>query len=151
MSNVKILEHGSKFDKKTEYKFQLCPECLSEKVIAFDSYVPNHHRTGHKQKKRIGIFDVELVHVNYKCNDCGCVFYDEYEVEGSRKIMNVNEAIAKRIILIIALSFLILSDCILFDTLFDANPDAIGVFLFILSACSTIVVAVCLLFNLIEY
>lgn len=141
MSNVKILEHGSKFDKKTEYKFQLCPECFGENVIAFDSYVPNHHRTGYKQTKRIGIFDVEFVHVNYKCNDCGCVFYDEYEVEGSRKIMDVNEIIAKRIILVIVFSFLILSDFILFDT----NADAICSFLFILSVCSSIGVVVELL------
>lgn len=99
---ITVRKHGSEYEQKDLYRFQCCPECFSSNTeTRYDCVngVSYYHRTGYTYKKRIGIFDCTFVYVNHKCNDCGCLFSDEYEDKSKRRFMEVDESVSSVIIL----------------------------------------------------
>lgn len=111
---ITIRKHGSEYEEPEElYRFQCCPECISgnTEVDYSDSVngAPYYHSTGYTYKKRIGIFDGTFVYVNHKCNDCGCLFSDEYEDKSKRRCMEVDDRVSFVVILGLVLVLLVFS------------------------------------------
>lgn len=126
-----IFEHGKTYNEEEKYPFRICPECMSEKTEIVMKSVGGH-RTGNHYYHVHGFTERKLVYVNYKCNECGCVFEDEYEESRKQREISINTALFIIGILILAISifllccFLKIDDYSWFDVL-GLMASAIGI------------------------
>lgn len=85
---MKIIKHGKTYNETEKYPFCLCPECMSEKTEIVTQSVDGYH-TGEYHYSVHGLYERKLIYVNHKCNECGCIFRDEYEE--SKKPREISE------------------------------------------------------------
>lgn len=79
---IKVTKHGNTYSEKDDinekYPFQICPECMSANTEVINEICGRYVTGRHEYESKI-IFDIKLMHVNHKCNDCGCTFVDVYK------------------------------------------------------------------------
>lgn len=118
---ITVCKHGAEYEEpKDLYRFQCCPECFSSNTETCCDGAVYYHRTGYTYKKRIGIFDCTFVYVNHKCNDCGCLFSNEYEDKSKRRFMKVDKKVSSVIILGLVLALFV------FSTVLSGSIEAQG-------------------------
>lgn len=132
---ITVRKHGSEYEQKDLYRFQCCPECFGINTeVDCDGVngISYYHRTGYTYHERIGIFDCTFVYVNHKCNDCGCLFSDEYEDKSKRRFMEVDEMVSSVIILGLLLVLFVVS------TVLSTSVEATGLLVVLWFAVSSI-------------
>lgn len=77
---IKVTKHGNTYSEKDDinekYHFQICPECMS---LNTEIIIGNLGRYATTKYESQFLFDAKITKVNHKCNDCGCIFVDEYK------------------------------------------------------------------------